>query len=207
MVKSPFKVFPNFIPLTLCDQIVDNMGIGEPDTDPNDKPIKTIRSITDADEVVLDAIESLQPELEQYYGWAWKGVELPNVEFYPEECVDVSTPMCGNSVYFGRKWVRNKNRDLTGILFLSDYNNGTEAFDPQFEVYGGKLQFPQHHFSFNPKRGTLVVFPAGPHFVNVISQILAGDLFVMRFHVAAEEPWMYDPNQFRGDFKTWFKDM
>lgn len=207
MLKSPFKVYPNFIPLALCDQLVDNMGIVEPDTDPNDKPIKTIRAITDRDEFIFDALESIQPELEEYYGFNWKGIEVPQMEFYPEECVDASTPSCGNSVFVSRKWVRNKHRDLTGILFLSDYNEGEEAFDPQFEVYGGKLQFPQHKFSFNPKRGTLVVFPASPHFINVVSNIMAGDLFMMRFHIATEQPFLYDPSQFRGDYKHWFKDM
>lgn len=206
MIKSPFKIFPNFISNTLCDQIADAMGIAEPDTDPNDKPIKTIRPVGDEREAILEALDSIIPGLEEYYGLTVSDVEMPNIEFYPEECADASTPVCGNSVFFGRKWVRNKDRDLTGILFMSDYNEGDEAFDPQFEVYGGKLQFPQHRFSFNPKRGTLVVFPSSPHFINVVSQIMAGDLFLVRFHLVADRPYMYDPSLFRGDYRTWFND-
>lgn len=204
--KSPFYVVEDFLSPKISDQIVDALNIREPDTDMQGHPIKSVRFSHHCESIVFDRLEDIKPEIGEYYGFDWKGTEEMSFEFFPEGCSDGMSAQCGNSVYEGgiRKWIRNSTRDFTGVIFLSDYNNGTENFDYNFEVFGGKLQFPQHKFSFNPKRGTLVVFPAGPHFIHSISQVQAGDLFYVKFHIVGRQAWMYDPKLFPGNFKTWF---
>ncbi len=202
--RSPFFVAEDFLSPKTSDQIVDALNIQEPDTDPQGNPIQSIRFNHHCESIVFNRLEDIREAVEQYYGFEWKGTQTMTFEFYPEDCRDGLQPMCSNSVYSNRKWIKNKNIDFTGVIFLSDYNAGTEAFDPNFEVFGGKLQFPQHKFSFNPARGTMVIFPAGPHFIHSTSRIQAGDLFMVRFHITAKVPWTYDPRAFPGNFTSWF---
>lgn len=205
MSRSPFVVIEDFLSPKTSDQIVDALNITEPDTDPQDHPIKSVRFSHHCESIVFDRLEGIKDTIEQYYGFEWKGTEYMTFEFIPEGSADGSEAVCSNSVYVNRKWIRNKNRDFTGVLFLSDYNNGaSETFDPSYEVFGGKLQFPQHKFGFNPKRGTMVIFPSSPHFIHAFSQIQAGDLFYVKFHIVATVPWMYDAKQYPGDYRSWF---
>ena len=204
MDKSPFFVVEDFLSPKISDQIVDALNIQEPDTDDQGHPIKSVRFSHHCESIVFDRLEDLREQVEEYYDFKWKGTTEMAFEFFPEDCQDGLQPMCSNSVYSNRKWIRNKARDFTGVIFLSDFNDGREGFDDAVEVFGGKLQFPQHKFSFNPKRGTLVIFPAGPHFIHSVSNIQAGDLFMVRFHIVGEKPWMYDPKLFPGNFKSWF---
>lgn len=208
MVKSPFFVVEDFLSPKVSDQIVDALNIQDPDTDVDGNPIKSVRFSHHCESIVFNRLEDVRELVEQHYNFSWKGTEEMSFEFFPEDCRDGLEPQCSNSVYGSiggsRKWVRNKNRDFTGVIFLSDYNDGRESFDDSYEVFGGKLQFPQHKFSFNPKRGTLVIFPAGPHFIHSVSRIQAGDLFMVKFHITATKPWMYDHKLFPGTFKDWF---
>lgn len=203
-VRSPFFVIENFLSPKTSDQIVDALNIQEPDTDAQGNPIRSIRFSHHCESIVFNRLDDIREEVEQYFDFEWKGTQAMTFEFYPEDCRDGLQPMCSNSVYSNRKWIRNKNIDFTGVIFLSDYNAGTDAFDPNFEVFGGKLQFPQHKFSFNPTRGSLVIFPGGPHFIHSTSSIQAGDLFMVRFHITAKVPWNYDPKMFPGNFSSWF---
>lgn len=205
--KSPFYVVEDFLSPKQADYIVDTLNFMEPDTNSDDRPIKSTRSNHHCETIVFSQLEPLKPTVEEYFGFDWKGTADMVFEFMPEDCADGMHPHCGNSVYntATKRWVRNKNYDFTGVIFLSDYNtDSADNFDPNFEVYGGKLQFPQYGFSFQAKRGTLVVFPAGPNFVHAISPILAGDLFMVSFQICAERLWPYDPKLFPGTFKTWF---
>jgi len=99
--------------------------------------------------------------------------------------------------------VRTRDRDITAILFLTDYSKSA-AFDALYEAYGGKLEFPNHGFGFNPERGTLVIFPATPHFINASSPVLVGDLFQVRINIATKRPFLYQPSEFPGNFLSWF---
>lgn len=203
--KSPFYVVENFLSPKQADYIVDALNIVEPDTNSDDEPIKSTRFSHHCESVVFNLLEGLKPEVEQYYDFKWKGTELMSFEFFPEECANGMEPTCSNAVYAGRKWLRNKNRDFTGVIFLSDYNDSSDdKFDPNYEVFGGKLQFPQYGFSFQAQRGTMVIFPAGPNFIHALSPIQAGDLYMVRFHICAEKLWPYDPKKFPGNYKTWF---
>jgi hypothetical protein len=89
------------------------------------------------------------------------------------------------------------------VLFLSDYQE-SPSFDSEYEVYGGKLEFPQHAFGFNPRRGTLVLFPSDPHFINVTSDVFVGELFQSRLQLAASTPYFYDSEMFPGNYTQWF---
>lgn len=206
--KSPFLVIQDFLSPKQADYIVDTLNIVEPDTNHDEKPIKTARFNHHCETLVFSELENIKAAVEEYYGLTWKGTEQMTFEFFPEDCANGLEPTCSNSVYTNRKWVRNKPRDLTGVIFLSDYNTGSdEKFDPTFEVYGGKLQFPQYDFSFHPQRGTFVIFPAGPQFIHAVSKIEAGDLFMVRFHICADQLWPYDRKDFPGSPASWFSGM
>lgn len=203
--KSPFYVVEDFLSPKQADYIVDSLNFVEPDTDREDMPVMSARSSHHCESIVFNQLENIRADVEQYFDFEWKGTETMSFEFYPEECVTGHDPQCGNSEYGGKKWFRVNGRDFTGILFLSDYNDArSDAFDPTFEVYGGKLNFPQWGFGFNPKRGTLVIFPAYPNFINVVGPVHAGDLLQVRFHIRAEKLWPWEPKKFPGNYKTWW---
>jgi hypothetical protein len=89
---------------------------------------------------------------------------------------------------------------------LKDYNDAP-PFDLKKHVYGGKLEFPVYNFGFQPQAGTMVVYPACERFISLTSPIQVGDLQFVRFHICGEGLWIYDPQKFPGDFRTWFNDV
>lgn len=201
-IKSPFYVVDEFLSPLLCEQIVDDTDFLVPDEDADGHEIKTCKTANDSVEwIIYERVNTLLPELQAYYQFLYKGTERTQIEWFPTgssgEC------SCENSTFLRGKWLRTKQRDFTGILFLSDYQD-SPSFDSDFEVYGGKLEFAQHQFGFNPTRGTLIVFPSDPHFINNTSTVLAGDLFQARIQIAAQYPFLYQPEQFPGNYTTWF---
>lgn len=203
--KSPFLVKQEFISPLLCEDIVDMLELTVPDIDLEEHPLRTVRMNERAELILFDYIEQIIPEIEDYYDLEYKGTEQMVFEWYTEEC-DGYEPHCENSSYIQKKWMRTKDRDLTGVIFLSDYQERV-PFDNDFEVYGGKLEFAQHGFGFNPQRGTLIIFPSVPHFINNTTEVLAGDLYQVRFHIAAQTPYAYNPKLFPGDYRTWFNEV
>jgi hypothetical protein len=201
--KSPFLVYENFISPLLCEQLVDNVDVIIPDLDVNGKPTKMIRHDEESETLIYERMQPVYPRLESYYvGFKHRGTERMSFEWYPEG-MQAAHPHCESSDYLRKKWLRTRDRDLTGVLFLCDYQEQV-PFDTDFEVYGGKLEFPQHNFGFNPQRGTLVIFPSDPHFINGTASINAGDLFQVRIHFASKMPYLYQPSQFLGDYTSWF---
>jgi hypothetical protein len=77
-------------------------------------------------------------------------------------------------------------------------------------VFGGKIEFPAYNFSLVPQRGTLVLFPAGPHFITVISPILLGDLYQIKLNVCINAQgggrWFYQPQNFPGKWSDWLSE-
>lgn len=198
--KSPFLIYQNILSPLICENIIDGLNITVPDYDINGNPLISLRHNKKHEMGIFERIEPLIPSIEEHYGIEYRGTERPTVEWLPEGAEDEFR--CGNSEYLHKKWVRVRDRDLTGIIFLVDQQE-TVPFDPDFEVKGGKLEFQQHGFGFNPERGTMIVFPAGPHFIHRTAPILAGDLFQVRFHIAAQEPFLYQPADFPGDYRSW----
>ena len=202
--KSPFKIYRNFLSPKFCEDVVDDLGFYTPDVDAEGRPIKMYRHHEPSSMLIYSRIKQIIPDVEEYYSVEHRGTEDITFEYIatgvkPE-------PICENSSYIRKKWTRIRDRDLTGLLFLSDYQEEV-PFDRDYEVYGGKLEFPQHGFSFEPERGTLVVYPSGPHFINAFSEVFAGDLFVARFHFGTELPFLYNPAEFPGDYTSWFRDL
>jgi hypothetical protein len=203
--KSPFLVFQNFISPLLCESIIETSNFTVPDLDKKGKPVKTVRRNEEAEDIIFERIQNIIPQIESHYGSKYKGTEKPIlVEWFDQESVGVLG--CENSSFLRSKWVRTKDREFTGILFLTDYQEDT-PFDSDFEVYGGKLEFPQWNFGFNPQRGTLIIFPSGPHFINANASVHYGELHQVRFHISAQTPFMFDISNFPGDIDSWFKDI
>lgn len=201
--KSPFYVIPEFISPLMCEEVIDACEFTVPELDKEGKEVKTTRTCEGAEGIIYERLFGIIPELQQYYDFEYKGTERMAFEWFPQE--SIGEFQCENSNFLRGKWLRTKSRDLSGILFLSDYQEQT-PFEKEFEVYGGKLEFNQHAFGFNPQRGTLVLFPSDPHFINITSRVFVGDLFQARIQIAATTPYIYQPDNFPGNYTTWFKD-
>jgi hypothetical protein len=61
-----------------------------------------------------------------------------------------------------------------------------------------------YNFGFQPQKGTLVTYPANERFISLTSAVLVGELQCVRFHICGEGIWLYDPNDYPGDFRDWF---
>ena len=203
-LKSPFYVIEQFISPLLCEELIEICDFTVPDTNVEGNYVKTVKSSERAEAIIYERLLLLLPELQAYYQFLYKGTEPIVFEWLPEG--SRGDMAAENSHYVRGRWLRTKQRDITGILFLCDYNEKV-PFEQEFEVYGGKLEFPQHRFGFNPRRGTLVFFPSDPHFINVTADLLAGDLYQARIQIAAKEPLLYDPRKFPGNYTSWFKNL
>jgi len=203
--KCPFFIKQEFLSPLLCEEIVDQLEMFHPDTDPDGFPIKTAKGHEHSEERLFERFKELIPSIEEYYNCTYRGTEPMLFEWFPRSCPG-EKPHCENSGYVNKKWVRQKDRDLTCIIFFSNLQE-VVPFDDEYEVLGGKLEFVQHQFGFNPERGTLIVFPSGPHFINNTAPIRVGDLFQVRFHIATSPPYHYNPKLFPGDYRSWFKNI
>jgi len=200
--KSPFVIVEDFLSPKTCEQIVTTLDVLQPDYNSQGQPIKTYRYKERCEDIVFARIQEVVPHLTQYYDFNYRATETIQFEYFVPGTIP--EPLCENSEYIRKKWLRNKDRDITGVVFLSEYNQDA-AFDDDFEVYGGKLEFIQHGFGFNPQRGTAVFYPSGPHFINATAEIRAGTLYQARVHIAAMLPYIYQPTKFPGNFTNWFK--
>lgn len=201
-IKSPFYVIQNFMSPMACEDLLDLCNFNVPDADLDGNEVATVKSCDPAEDIIFERFTQYRDQVMKHFGIEYKGMEHVVFEWLPPGSkID---PHCENSVFVRKQWLRNKSRDLSAVLFLSDYQD-QPPFDEEYEVYGGKLEFPQHYFGFNPQRGTLIVFPSEAHFINNSSLVQAGDAFQARFHVAAKTPLIYQPTNFEGNYLTWFK--
>jgi len=202
--RSPFYVVEEFLSPLLCEEIIDICDYTVPDTNKDGKVVRSIKSNERAESIIYERLLGLLPSIQDYYNFKHKGTEPIIFEWYPEGCKGKDNPMGSeNSKFVRGKWLRTHQRDITGVLFLCDYQDNPN-FEDEYEVYGGKLEFPQHAFGFNPRRGTLILFPSDPHFINVTSDVFIGDLFQSRIQIAADTPYFYDPEMFPGNYTQWF---
>lgn len=202
--KSPFYVVEEFISPLMCEDLIDLCNFNVPDTDKELNEVKTVRKSETAEQLLFERLQLALTELQGYYQFKYRGTERIDFEWFPEG--SRGQFQCENSEHLKGKWVRTRARDLTAILFMSDYQEKT-PFESHYEVYGGKLEFVQHKFGFNPQRGTLIVFPSDPHFINITSPVLAGDLYQARIQIAAATPFLYNPQEYPGNYTTWFKPL
>lgn len=188
----------------MCEKILDLVNFTTTDKDPAGRPIPMVRSCELAEEALFSKLSEARSDIFKHYGIEYRGTERMQFHWFPANTKGELG--CENSEYVRKQWLRVRNRDLTAVLFLSDYQDKL-PFDGDYEVYGGKLEFPQWKFGFNPERGTLVVFPSVPHFINAVSPVLAGDLFLVKIHMASKQIFLFDPKQYPGDLNSWFSHL
>ena len=204
--KSPFLVFQHLIDNDLCDEIAQKVRI-EPLKDDDGVFQSSGRYHPEAEKVIFEKFQPLIPELEKHFEIKYRGTEHLVFQQFPlSNGKNAEDPHCENAVYKRKRWLKNKDRDLTGILWLKDYQE-TPPFDVKKQVLGGKLEFPVYNFGFQAQKGTLVVYPACERFISLTSPILVGELQCIRFYICAEGIWLYDPLKFPGDFRTWFNEI
>lgn len=200
--RSPFYIVEEFLSPLACEEIIDSLDYTTPDIDKNGHAIKNVREHDYGQAIIYERLMMLLPEVQGYYRFVYKGTHPIEFEWYPEGTHNASHSE--NSHFLRGKWLREKSRDISGVLFMSDYQEKI-PFEQDFEVYGGKLEFPQHAFGFNPVRGTLILFPSDPHFINATTHIMVGELHQARIHMAAKTPFFYNPKEYPGNYTTWFK--
>lgn len=209
-MNSPFIVIQDFLSPLICESIVKDIYIAEPDRDEEGNGKKIERHDLLWEPEIAARFRQIVPEIESRYDCEYRGLEKPLFQYYPENAkTPAEQPGCENSKYLRKKWVMHKDVDLVGFVWLKDYNDQV-PLDPNYEVFGGKLEFPAFNFSLVPQRGTLVLFPAGPHFITVISPILLGDLYQIKLNVSIKEKngsrWLYQPSKHPGKWEQWFAD-
>jgi hypothetical protein len=207
---SPFHVVENFISPANCEKAIAEYGISVPSLSEDGRPLKNERLIKDPglSNLIQEAILNAGQEIQDRYNGIIKGMEVPHFQQYFENPKQPAEPHgCENAVLKRKAWQKVKDIDLVGYIWLKDYGNGV-PLDPRFEVYGGKLEFPMYNFSLVPQRGTMVLFPAGPHFITAVSPILVGSLEVIKFTIKLTKDdtfWLYQPENFSGTYQTWFE--
>ena len=212
-IHSPFLVVENFISPSICEKLISELGIKDPTSDEAGKVFKNERILKDTEYVHLfkSRIQEHVSTIEQKYSASVVGMENPIFTQYFEDAKNPCEPHgCENAKYLRKKWVKVKDVDLVGFVWLKDFNNGV-PLDPRFEVYGGKLEFAGYNFSLVPQRGTLVLFPAGPHFITAISPVLVGSLEQVKFSIKLKADnqggWVYQPANFPGSYQEWFSEL
>lgn len=209
-MNSPFLIVQDFLSPLTCEKIIDANLIASPNLDQQGDPLKLEKHISKFDADIATRFRDLVPQIEEKYQCLYKGLEKPLLQHYPENAKQPAEPPgCENAKYLRKRWVVYKDIDLVGFVWLKDYHDSI-PLDQRFEVFGGKIEFPAHNFSLMPQRGTLVLFPAGPHFITVISPILLGDLYQIKLNVSITEEngakWFYQPVNFPGVWSDWLSE-
>jgi hypothetical protein len=209
-IHSPFLVFDHFISPANCERLIEELAIREPSRTDDGIPLKHERILSDVEHVQLikTRLEEQIGLIESQYFATVTGL-APAV--FQQHFENPNNPCeghgCENSRFIRKKWVKTKDVDLVGYLWLKDFNNGV-PLDPRHEVYGGKLEFPAYDFSIVPQRGTLVLYPAGPHFITAISPVLVGSLEQIKITIRLKQKdggiWLYQPANFAGTYQDWF---
>lgn len=211
-MNSPFLVQQNFFSPLTCEKILQDVKVETPNLSEKGEPIKLEKHNIKWQNHIAEAFSNLVPTIEEKYDCSYHGLQQPIFQHYPENAKSpAEAPGCENSKYLRKKWVMYKDVDLVGFIWLKDYN-ASVPLDGSYEVMGGKLEFPAYNFSLVPQRGTLVLFPAGPHFITVISPILVSDLYQVKLNVnirardGENSRWFYNPHNFPGTWQDWFQD-
>ena len=213
-IHSPFHIVENFISPAICDQIISELGLAAPTYEVDEiTPIKNERFLsgTRFDKVLQDRLSEHADAIERRYRGTISGIDQPRFVQHFEDPKNPAVPHgCESAKFLRKKWVKVKDVDIVGYVWLKDYNAGV-PLDPSFEVYGGKLEFPAFNFSLLPKRGTCMIFPAGPHFISAISHVLVGSTEYIKFSLklaveteTGEAMWFYQPQNFPGSYQQWF---
>lgn len=191
--NSPFIIEQNLLSPSLCEDVIQFI----------DLDLMSSSYKEDIELVIFEHIQNILPNFEQYYSVNYK--QISNIDFEDlYQGYKSKSSISDNSLFINGKWTRIHDIDFTGIIFLSDFNN-KPPFSKSFEVYGGKLEFPQHKFGFNPERGTLIMFPSDPHFHYNFSDVQVGKSYYIKFNITCTNEFVYNRNNFKGNYLTWFQ--
>lgn len=215
-MASPFYIVQDFLSPKHCEELVEKFKVLTPNLNKDLKPIKLERIIKpeEGQDAILSKLYPHIGLIEEKYNALYKGTEQLVLTHYPEnDKVPAEPTSCENADFFRKKWIKKKDVDLTGVIWLKDYNDKA-PLDDDFEVYGGKLEFPAYNFSLTPQRGTLILYPAGPHFITAINPVLIGDLYQIKVNMSIKSKegglWDYNPKLFpcgkEGFLQGWFKE-
>ena len=214
-MKSPFYIQQEFLSPKQCEEFLSSFEVKTPNTDIDGLPIKFERTLPDKEQqFLMSKLREHIPAIEQRYDATYKATEALTLVHYPEnEKKPAELPGCANAQFFRRKWIKNKDIDLTGVIWLKEFQ-GQVPLDPRHEVYGTKLEFPAYDLSLVPQRGTLVIFPGGPHFITAVSPALVSDGYVIKVNISISAKngglWIYDPSKFpagkNGFIEGWFSE-
>jgi|AntRauTorcE11897_2_1112592.scaffolds.fasta_scaffold00240_12 hypothetical protein len=207
MNKSPFLVARELVSPLQCEDMISRLKHTIPNTDQKGDPTVTYKGNRLSEMRVAPIFRELLPNAEKHFGFETKALTPFVFEWYP---TGFSGSKATSEAYklnkkrgHGSSWQKIKDYDFTVVVFLNDANTGLD-FDSDFEVRGGKLEFPSHGFGFNPQRGTAVIFPSRSNFINAIAPVELGDLNLIRFQIIAKKEFAYNMDDFPGGYKEWF---
>ncbi len=204
MIHSPFHVVEDFVSPLQCEHLLAELSLSHPNIAENGAPMKYERIVTgEPFHSLHQKIHGIVPEIEQRFNSSVVGAPTMLFQQYWENAKAPAEGLgCENSKFMKKKWVRVKDVDLVGFLWLKSYHDAV-PLDPRVECYGGKLEFPAYNFSLTPVAGTLVVFPATPHFITAISHVMLGSLEQIKFGIKLQD-WEYRASDYPGSYKDWF---
>jgi len=189
----------------MAEEITNNFKLENQSFDKAGKPIPMIFQQEKISNLIFNTLKPHITSIETHFSISYTGI-TPTKFTWSSTNTPQSLPICENSKRIDNVWTRIHNFDLTCVLFLSDFND-KPPFDNDFEVYGGKLEFPSWGFGFNPTRGTLIIYPSVPNFINITSKVEYGNLVVGKFNIATKIPFLFDIKQYPGDITSWFQNI
>lgn len=211
MTKSPFLTFQYLLDSDTCDKIAKTVRV-QPLFNEEGFPQSNERYYEPIETEIFSKIQPLIPKIETHFNIKYRGTEHLLFQQFPVTGKIAEQPHCENAVFKRKKWIKVKDRDLTAIIWLKDYQD-SPPFDQATQVLGGKLEFPVYNFGLQPQKGTMVVYPANERFISLTSSVLVGELQCIRVHIAGGTGedglgvWLYQPDNFPGDFRSWFANV
>jgi hypothetical protein len=204
LIHSPFHTVENFISPLQCEIIADRLKLNVPSYAEDGQPLKyECRVPVELAGNIASELDALSPLLERRYGAQISAEPALLFQQYWENAKAPAEQIgCENSKFSRKKWIKTKDVDLVGFIWLKSFHNSV-PLDPRHEVYGGKLEFPGYNFSLTPVRGTLVIFPATPHFITATSHVMLGSLEQIKLNIKLKD-WQYQPESFPGTYQEWF---
>lgn len=190
--------------------MLDTLEFRDPDTSDPGGTIPLPQTIHNqlCQQIIIDRIvdADIISKIEQHYrGFTFKGSTKFDFTQLEQGCGGI--PAHGeNCQFLGGKWAQIKPYDLTATISLNE-SNTKAPFDDQYEVYGGKHEFINHSFGFMPERGTMIIHPSSPHFINAHAPIKRGALTIVKFHLVSNVPMIYQPSDYPGNYTNWFRDV
>lgn len=204
MKKIPFLIVENFISPLMCEQIISDLRIDSafPTIGQDGTPKSTIFSSRLNSNRLMNLFEPVVEGIEKRYDVDYMATHNLMFEWYPTNYRPTKVKTDGYMQSRDEGWVRYNLVDFTGLLWLNDYNDATN-FDPMFEVNGGNLDFPMFNINFQPRRGTLIVFPTAPNFAHSVAPINVGSLTQVRLQIRTETPYKFPKEDFEMNPDNW----